>query len=67
MKAFSFSDDVLHFDRKFFESHLSLSLNCFLQTHQITTVIHNQMNSVLSMPHLMVHKVYSLNFEQDFN
>ena len=67
MKEFSFLHNVLHFDRKFFESHSSLSLNCFLQTHPTATVIKNQMDSVLSMLQSIVYKVHSLNFEQDYN
>ena len=59
MKAF-FLYNVLHFDSKCCESHLSLSLNHFVQTHPLTTAINNQMNGVLPMLQSIVHKVNSL-------
>ena len=40
------------------ESHLSLSLNRFIQRHPLTIVLNNQMNSVLSISksiHLETH------------
>ena len=40
---------IMHFDRKCCESHLSLSLNHFVQTHPLTIVINNQMNIAVSM------------------
>ena len=42
------------------ESHLSLSLNRFVQTHSLTTAITNQMNNVLCMLQSIVYKVHSL-------
>ena len=49
-----------HFDSKFWDSHLSLSLIRLVQTHPLTTAINNQMNSVLSMLQSIVSEVYSL-------
>ena len=59
MKAF-FLHNILHFDSKCCESHLSLSLNRFVQTHPLTTGINNQMNSVLSMLQSILYKVHSI-------
>ena len=52
--------NVSHFDSKCRESHLPLSLNCFVQTHPLTTAINNEMNSVLSMLQSIVCKLNSL-------
>ena len=52
--------DVSHFESKCCENHLSLSLNCFVKTHPLTTAINNQMNSVLSLLQSTVYKVHSL-------
>ena len=41
-------------------SHLSLSLNHFVQTHPLTTAINNQMSNVLSMLQSIVCIVDSL-------
>ena len=41
-------------------SHLSASLNHFVQTHPLTTAIINQMNNVLSMLQSIVYKVHSI-------
>ena len=46
-KRFLFIYNVSHFDSKCCESHLPLFLNRLVQTHPLTTVINNQMNSVL--------------------
>ena len=42
------------------ESHFSLLLNRFVQTHPLTTAINNQMNSVLFMLQSIVYKIHSL-------
>ena len=52
--------NVSHFDSKYCESHLSLSLNRFVQTHPLTTTINKRMNGVLSMLQSIVYKVHSL-------
>ena len=52
--------DVSHFYSKCCESHLSLSLNRFVQTHPSATAINIQMNSVLSMLQSIVYNVHSL-------
>ena len=65
MKTFSFLNNLLHFDGKCFESHVSLSLNRFVQTHPLTTAINNQMNSFLFMLQSIVYKVHS--FSTDLN
>ena len=57
--------NVLHFDSKCCKSHLSLSLNRFVQTHPLTTAINNQKNSILSMLQSIVYKVHS--FSTDLN
>ena len=46
---FLFLYNVSHFDRMCFESHLSLSLDHFVQNYPLTIVISNKMNSVLSV------------------
>ena len=48
-KHFLFLYNVSHFDKKCRESHLSLSLDRFVQAHPLTTVIDNQINIILSM------------------
>ena len=52
--------NVLHFDSKCCVSHLSLSLNRFVQTYPLTTAINNKMNSVVSMLQSIVYEVHSL-------
>ena len=52
--------NVLHFDSKCCESHLSLSLYRFVQVHPLTTATNNRMNSVLFMLQSIVYKVHSL-------
>ena len=56
MKEFS----LLHFESKCCESHLSLSVIRFVQTHPLTAAINNQMNSVFSMLLWIIYKVHSL-------
>ena len=57
--------DVLHFDSKCCESHLSLSLNHFVQAHPLTTAINNQINSVLPMLESIVYKVHPLSTDSN--
>ena len=52
--------NVSHFDSKYCESHLPLSLNRFVQTHSLTTAINNQMNIALCMLELIVYGVHLL-------
>ena len=60
----------MHFDRRCRQSHLSLSLNRFVQNHPLTVVIAKQMNRVLSMliDYLKApHVLETCNCEEGFN
>ena len=60
MTAFSFPDNILHFDSKCCESHFSRSLNRLLKAHPLAIDINNQMNIIFSMLQSIVYIVHSL-------